>query len=554
MHISLILLQMAGSVMLLIWAVRMVRTGVERAFGARLKGAMRDARGGNVRAAISGLVLAIVLQSSTAVGVLAAGFAVSGILSVSAGIAALLGADLGSALVVKILSFDLSWLIPLLLLVGAVLFLKFESGMFASRDGLLGVAFVLLSLRMIGEATEPLRHASALPQIVEYLQSDAVTAFILAAAFAWIVHSSIAAMLLLVTFADQGVLPLDVALPMVLGANVGGGIIAVWLTRGQELEARRIPMGNFLFRVLAAATGLAVLTFVGMTSNWLGASEGAQLVNFHVLFNMVLVVVCLPFAGAMAKIAERLIPERPTSADDHAILRRPACSLDRSVIAVPRLALASASRECLRMGETVETMLRPMMELLEGGNKEQLAALRRLDGEVNRLHSDIKLFIAEVNRGQLNNEEARRGIELTDFAINMEHVGDLVANTLLRLVDEMRSKGLAFSDDGRAEIGLLHERVLANFQLTLNVLISGDLDFARQLVRGKEHMRRLERDSHDRHLRRLQMGDPVSIETSDIHLDVVRALKEVNSLLATVGYPILESHGQLMASRLARTG
>lgn len=547
------LVHLAGAIMLLLWAVRMVRTGVERAHGTRLKSALREARGGNAQIAVAGMILAVVLQSSTAVGVLAAGFATSGILTVATGIAALLGADLGSALVVKILSFDLSGLIPFLLLVGATMFLKFEARTVRQTGRIiLGIAFILLSLKMVGEATEPLRDSAALPGLIGYLQGDPLTAFAVAAIIAWVVHSSVATVLLFVTFAANSFLPLEVALPMVLGANVGGGVIAVWLTRGMELEARRIPLGNLIFRGTAALLALSLLQVVDLPIHYLGGSEAVQLVNFHLAFNLVLVLLAVPLVGPMERLTAALLP-LPVIGPDHSTPDPMASMLDRSAVKLPSVALASAKRELLRMGETVATMYRPVMELMDGGNLDQIARVRALDDQVNRKHTDIKLFIAEVNRGNLTEREIRQGIELTDFAINLEHIGDIIAKSLLTLAEERAQKNLHFSPEGWAEMCDMHARVEANLQLALNVLISGDIESARQLAKEKESMRKLERESHDRHLERLRAGHATSVATSDIHLETVRGLKEINSLLVTVAYPILTESGHLLQSRLAHS-
>jgi phosphate:Na+ symporter len=545
------LIHLAGAVMLLLWAVRMVRTGVERAHGTQLKAALRGAKGGTPQIALAGMVLAVVLQSATAVGILAAGFVTSGILTVSTGIAALLGADLGSALVVKILSFDLSGLIPFLLLVGATMFLKFEARSVRQTGRiLLGVAFILLSLQMVSEATEPLRDSTLLPVLMNYLRGDPLTAFLVAAVIAWVVHSSVATVLLLVTFANGGMLPLEVAVPMVLGANLGGGIIAVWLTRGMEIEARRIPLGNLIFRGVAAALMLAVSKLVDLPIALLGAKESVQLVNFHLAFNLALVLVALPFVRPMARLTQILLPDPAQAAEDG--LSPPVSLLDRSSVANSTVALASAKRELLRMGETVATMYHPVMELLEGGNLDHIARTRALDDQVNRKHTDIKLFIAEVNRGKLTEAEMKLGTDLTDFSINLEHIGDIIARSLLTLAETRAAKSLRFSPEGWAEMCNIHSRVEANMQLSLNVLVSGDVASARLLVKEKEAMRRLERESHDRHLARLRNANSASIDTSDIHLEAVRAFKEINSLLVTVAYPILTESGHLLESRLAQ--
>ncbi|TPM29883.1 Na/Pi cotransporter family protein [Mesorhizobium sp. B2-3-5] len=557
MQFSIILLHLAGAVMLLLWAVRMVRTGVERACGPALRDALRQARGARIRSAGTGTVLAVLLQSSTAVAMLAAGFAASGMVSVSAGLAILLGADLGSALVVQVLSFDLSWLIPALILVGGAMFLKFEArGIKQGGRILMGIAFVLLSLHMIGEATAPMRQSTLLPLVISYLRADYFTAFAAAALFTWLIHSSVAAILLFVTLAAQGVLPVEVGLFFILGANCGGALIAVWLTRGEPAAARRIPLGNLIFRGTAALAALFALQALAFPAHLFGATEGRQLVNLHLAFNLALVVCCLPFAGLMERLVTSLIADKSSAKpeDSTDLMSRRASALDRSVMRTPGLALASATRELLRMGEVVEVMLRPVMDFFDAGTADQIRQARKLDDEVNRAHTDIKLYIAEVNRGSMTAAEARRGIELTDFAINLERAGDIVAKNLLVLAGELRDKNLRFSRDGWGELRGLHSRVMANMQLALNVLVSGDLDSARQLVVEKERMRKLERMSHDRHLKRLQSGMPQSIDTSDIHLEAVRALKEINSLMASVAYPLLTQSGDLLESRLATGG
>lgn len=553
MHPLLLLLHLAAAVMLLLWAVRMVRTGMERAYGAALRDGLRKAQGGAAGMALAGAVLAVLLQSSTAVGLLAAGFAATGLLGGAAGLAALIGADVGSALVVRILSMDLSALIPVLILVGCVLFLKFE-GRQPRQFGriVLGIGFVLLSLQMIGEATAPLRQSQVLPAVIGYLQGDALTAFALIALLTFGLHSSVAMILLLATLAGAGVLPLDAALPMVLGANLGAGFIAVWLTRDMAPAARTIPLGNLLVRALAALGGLVLLALVPVNPDWLGTGGAAQLVNAHLAFNGLLALAALPFVRPVYRLAERLLKEKPVP--EVLASQRPQSALDRSTLALPGLALASAKRELLLMGETVEQMFRPVMDLMAGADGERIGAVRDLDTEVNRRHRDIKLFIAEMTRGKLSEDEARRGLELTDVAINMEHIGDIIAKTLLPLADEKNRLRLSFSDEGWAEMLRLHARVLANLQMAMNVLISGDTQSAQQLMREKEAMRQLERDSHARHLKRLQTGNADSIATSNMHLEVVRAFKEINSLLVTVAHPILEEQGLMLKSRLAEPG
>lgn len=553
MNASLVLLHLAGATMLLLYAVHLVRTGMERAYGATLRTVLGEAKGGRGRAAVAGTVLAVMLQSSTAAAMLACGFAASGALALATGLALLLGADLGSALVVRVLSFDLRWLVPVCLFVGGVMHLKL-SGKAMRETGrmVLGIGFVLLSLRLIGDATGPLRNSPLLPTLSGYLADDYLTAFLVGAVFTWLIHSSVAAILMVVTFVAQGVVPLEAGVPLVLGANLGGGLIAFWLSRGMPVAARRIPLGNLFFRAVGAALALLAIGWAQLPVGALAADPGAALVNLHVVFNLVLALGCLPAVAPMGSLTTRLMPDPAPAASIDDLFSRRASALDRAVIGQPRLALASATRELLRMAELVEMMVRPAIDLLSSGDAEKIARVRRIDDDVNRAHTDIKLYIAEVNRGALSADEARRGIELTDVAINLEHAGDIVAKNLLMLAAERAEKGLQFSPEGLQELQALHRRVAENMQLALNVLISNDLSSARQLAAEKESVRGLERASHDSHLSRLQAGTALSIETSDIHLEAIRALKEINSLMVTVAYPLLTESGDLLTSRLAR--
>ena len=551
MHPLMVLLNLAAAVLLLLWAVRMVRTGFERAYGHRMKDGLRRYGSNLPGAALAGLVLAVLLQSSTAAGILAAGFASSGLLPLSSALAALLGADLGSALVVRVLLLDLSWIMPLLMVAGVTAFLRFEDRLIRQTGRILiGIALVLVALRLIGDATEPIRDNPALVELVAHLDRDPVTAAALAALFAWLVHSGVAAVLLLSTFVSRGVVPLETALPMVLGINVGAGLVGVWLTRAMPPVARRVPVGNAIFRSGAALAGLAAFSVWPDIWPGTGAPASVEVVHAHIVFNAALAFICIPLAPLMTRLTSTLIPDVDVAEPDP--FQRVSL-LDRSVIATPKLALASATREVLHMGETVEGMFAPLADLFESGDPNLMARIRRMDGDVNRAHRDIKLYIAEVNRGQLDEADAQRGIELTDVAINLEHAGDIISKTLLPLIEDKVARQLAFSPDGWREILDLHARVADNMRLVLNVLISGDLESARQVVREKERVRQLERSSHDRHLQRLQAGVAESLATSNIHLEVLRGLKEINSLLASTAYPMLANSGQLLGSRLAGT-
>lgn len=545
----IVVIKMFGAVMLLLYAVRMVRTGFERAAGPTLRRVIGKASAGAVSGALSGVAVAVLLQSATAVAMLAAGFATSGFITTAAGLAVLLGADLGSSLVVQFLVFDLSWLIPLLLATGAWLFLKLESRT-AKQTGriLLGIAFILLALGMIGEATAPLKDAGFMPQVAHYLGQDASTAMAVGAVLAFLVHSSVAAVLMIAALVQNAGVSLEAAVPLVLGANVGAGIVALWLTRGMDRKARLLPLGNFLFRTAGAILAMLLLSRLAPSLEAISSVPAQQVVAVHVAFNFLLVVVCLPLTGPVSWLVERLVPE--TAEGDDSDLLLPQSALDQQLVSNPRLALASATRELLRMGELVEMMARPVIFMLEKGSESEIRRLQQLDRHVNAIHSAIKLYVADVSRGELTAEQADRSMELVGFAVNLERAGDLVAKNLLELALELQANKISFSKEGLKELTWMHDRVLANMQLALNVLVSADVASARELIAEKDKMRALERESHDRHLDRLKSRTLQSMESSNAHLEVVRSLKDINSLFAAAAVPILAREGQLRDTRL----
>lgn len=544
-----LLLNLAGAIALLLWAVRMVRTGVERSYEPTLRRVLAGSRAGLVRAAATGAIVAIFLQSSTAVAVLAAGFATSGLMSSSTGLALMLGADLGSALVVQILSLHLAWLVPILLLLGTTLFFRGQKRETRQLGRIaIGVALILLSLQLIGQATDPLRHAEFLPQAVGYLSGDFVTSFLIGAAFTWLAHSSVASVLLVATFVGQGVVPVDLGVTLVLGANLGGGLIAVGLTRQSSLAARRLVVGNLAFRGLGAVLALAAMFFLDPDLSILGPDPVRQLVNAHLAFNLALLLFCLPLTGPVARLLERVMPE-DTQVDIEDPLDPAASCLDQDVVNTPSLALASATRELLRMAELVERMLSPLMDIYESGDADRMRQVRALEEAVDAAQEDIKLYLARIEyRGD---EQIERGQQLSNFAINLEYVGDIINRTLLRLAKARQEEGLVFSPEGWRELNDLHHRVMTNMQLALNVLVSQDRESARQLLNEKDEMRDAERESYGRHLHRLRSGSIQSIGTSNIHLETVRALKTINSLFAGIAYPILANAGELLDSRLS---
>ncbi len=541
-------LNLAGATMLLLFAVRMVRTGIERSFGASFQRVITQQKN-YLGAASSGLGLALVLQSSAAVALLVAGFSGSGVLGFQTGLAVVLGGDLGSALLIQILSFKLDWLVPLLLAVGGWLFVKSDKRQLRQYGRILmGVAFILISLRFLREAMDPIRESAFLPAVSGYLAQDYLTAFLVGAALAFIMHSSVATILMVVTLVAIDAIPLEAGISLVLGANLGSAVIPLWLTRGMPAAARRVPVANLVLRGTWALITLFAVNLLPI-SGFLGIMGPAQtLINTHIAFNLTLLFIAMPLMVQTEKLIFSVMPEAPQSATDTP--DEPLSALDHSVLDNPTLALSNLKRELLRMSAIVERMAAPVMEIYGSGDVDRIDGLLNLERQLNEALSGIKTYMAALPTSDWEKHDRKAARELVEYAISLESAGDIVARQLLPLAREKAKKDLRFSTEGWAELRKLHETVMANMRLSTNVLLSDDLESARLLIAEKTEIARVERKSRKRHLKRLSEGGAVSFESSDIHLETLRALKDLNTYCAYVAYPILYRSGQLLETRL----
>ncbi len=548
---SVVLIHLAGAVALMLFATRLVKTGVERAYGDVLRYKLRATMRNPFMAVLTGTGLAIALQSSTAVTLLVGSFAGSGIVSGAAGQLAVRGAEIGSAIVTKLLTFNLTLLVPLCLITGTFMFMATERRDWRQIGRILvGIGLLILSLEMIGQASEPLRESPLMPVIINYFSGDSITAFLLAAVITWLFQSSIAAVLLMATLAGRGLITPELGVVLVLGVNLGSSVIAPMLTRTADAAVRVVPIGNLLMRGMGSVIMLILFMTFRPNVAFIGATASDQIVNAHILFNVIILLAGLPLAGIVYKASEKIValaaPQEP--ADTLQVTELSA--LNESALDTPSQALANATREVVRICETVEIMLKRIIELYESADEDKIKALAALDDRVDRRHAAIKIYLAKVTRNVMTEDEALRCQELIGACVKLEQVGDIIVRNMLVHVQKKMSQGLEFTPEGWRELSAFHASVLANARLAFNILVSRDPATARQLVLEKDRLRDLEKETSQKHFLRLRDGTAKSIETSSIHLDTIRDLKQINSLLASIAYPVLEEQGLLRSSRL----
>jgi len=542
----LTLLNILAGIALLVWGTYLVRTSMLRAFGAQLRRFLSVNVSNRFMAVLAGLGVTTLLQSSTATALLTTSFAGSGLIATAPALAIMLGADIGTALAAVFLSRDLSWLWPLLIFFGVVLFLSKQRSTAEHIGGVaIGLGLMMLALHLIVSAARPLTQTVGVKAIFTTLSGDPLLDLVLAAAITLLAYSSLAVVLLVATITGSHVIGLDSALPLVLGANIGSGALAVLMTLKSPAEVRRVPLGNLFFKV---GGSLLALPFVQGLANIAGESgfEPAQVViGFHLVFNIVLGAICVALIERVAALTVKLIPAAPATQDEAR-----ARHLDPHALATPSLAFSCASREALRIGDYVEQMLLALGRLMQDGHRASAEEIRRLDDVVDSLYKQVKFYLTQVSRTPMVERDSRKWTDIISVTINLEQVGDIIEKAANDVVTKNIERSRSFSDAGRAELADLHARLLANLRLAMNVFMNNDVGDAEKLLAEKVKFRELEMENYDKHLARLADNTVQSIETSSLHLDLIRDLKRINSHFCSVAYPILEAAGALSESRL----
>ncbi len=540
------LLNLLAAVALLVWGTQLVRTGILRVFGASLRQIIARSVRTPLTAALSGVGVTAVVQSATATALIVSSFVGQGLMALPAALAVMLGADVGTSIMAVVFSLDLSWLSPLFIFVGVVLYVPRQDAT-VGRMGrvLIGLGLMLLALRLITEATTVLTQSETVRAILGALTSDLLLEITMGAVLALVSYSSLATVLLTATLVGSGGIPVVVALGLVLGANLGSGLLAVLTTLRANVATRQVPLGNLLFKIAG------VLIMAPLVTPWMEyvrpyvANDAALVVLFHLAFNTVMAMVCIGLTGPVARLVARLLPADDLQATD----TRPH-HLDPSALATPSLAISCAAREALHQADVVETMLQGIHTVIRTNDLKLSQDLRRLDDQVDGLYSAIKYYMTKIPREALDEQEGRRWADIIGFTINMEQVADIIERVLIDIEDKKIKKGLKFSEPGMQEINELHARLLDNLRLAMSVFLNNNERDAKRLIEEKTHFRELERAYAATHLARLSVNSVPSIETSSLHIDLISDFKRINSLLCSIAYPILEQTGSLAPSRL----
>jgi phosphate:Na+ symporter len=544
----LTLLDFAGYVALLLWGVHMVQTGVQRAFGAALGAVLGRALGTRLRAFAAGLGITAALQSSTATGLMITGFAAGGVVALVPALSAMLGANVGTTLIVQLLSFDLTSLAPILILFGVWMFRRYPPG--RTRDlgrVFIGLGLLLISLHSLVGLFVPFQNAPLLRIVLQALATQPFAALLVAAALTWAAHSSVAMVVLIMSMATHQLVAPEAAYAMVLGANLGTAINPmIEGVTGDDPAARRLPLGNLLTRVVGVLVALALLPWMEPWMNALSDDPARAVANFHTLFNAIVALIFLPLLAPYGALLTRWLPKR-VDPDDPS---RPQY-LDEAAHDVPAVALGNASREALRMADMLQTLLVLARAGFKRDNRHRMPQARQLDTAIDKLETAITLYLATLDRENMTSSDIQRMEEILAFASNIGHAADTVHSGLLSHASRLRKHGWTLAPDQHTQLDESLGHLLENERRTAALFVNADLRQARALASEKERFRALETRAAETHLEKIKSGKVDAAEVGQLYLDILRDVKAVNSyLVGAAAYPVLAKEGELLPSRL----
>jgi len=548
MSIAITVISLFGHVALLLWGTRMVQTGIQRAYGSKLRRFLGEALRSRLRAFLAGLVATTILQSSTATGMIASGFAASGYVGLVPAFAIMLGANVGTTLIVQLFSFNVAAMSPAMILTGLIIFRR------ATRPEMhhlgrvfIGLGFMLLALHQLLAVVAETSRATELGSVLRMLSSMPLLSLLLVAALTWAAHSSVAVVLLVMSLAENGVIDAYQAVVLTLGANLGTAINPIVEgAAGTDLSSRRLPVGNLLTRVAGMAVAFAALHPITSVMMRIDGDGARAVANFHTAFNLIVSLAFLPFLSPVATMLTRLMPDRPAGSD----AGRPRY-LEPVARETPAVALEAAAREVLRLVDTLEAMLAGARQALHVPDRMMVSRLRKMDDVLDRLDSAVKHYVTSIGLDLFGEAEHRRREQILQFSTGLEHAGDILDRSVLPRLEKRIRKGIGFSDGERKTLEALLDRLIKNLGHAAALFMSQDGRLARLLANEKTAFRHAERAFAKEHFRRLGEGDIGAVETSALHLDLLRDLKQINDhLVAATAYPVLERNGELLQSRL----
>ena len=526
-----------GGLGLFLYGMNLMGDGLQKSAGSKLKRIIELLTSNVIMGVLVGMVVTMVIQSSSATTVMVVGFVNAGIMSLTQAIGVILGANIGTTITAQLVSLDVDFLAPVALGIGIVIY------MFSNKpkhkniaEILIGFGILFTGMDFMKEAVKPLAGYQGFTDMLLSFGHHPILGVLMGFAITAIVQSSSASMGMLIALASQGLIPITAALPILYGENIGTCVTSLISSIGASRNARRAAIMHLTFNVLGSMIFMFILSkpIVAIVTAIDPTDAARQIANAHTLFNILNVIVLLPFNKLIVKLALKLVPETKGEQDDDDKVVK---YIDDRMIETPSIALANIVKETLRMGEKSKESLNAAMDGIVDKSKEKIELSFKREKLINELQKSILNYLLKLSKASLN-EDSRETVDALFNTVNdIERIGDHAEN-IAELAKDIVDLEISFSDVGIGELKDMYNKVVSTYTYALEAMRTSNVELACKVIKMEEQVDMMEKSCRANHMNRLNSSS-CSIESGVIYLDIISNLERVSDHAVNIAQQVI---------------
>jgi phosphate:Na+ symporter len=531
-----IVISLMGGLGLFLYGMNLMAEGLEKSAGSKLKRIVELLTSNVFMGVIVGAFVTAIIQSSSATTVMVVGFVNAGIMNLTQAIGVIMGANIGTTVTAQLVSFDLNGMAPIALGIGIILYL------FASKPKVKNIAEILIGFGILftgmdfmKNAVEPLAEYKGFTDLLVGFGDHPLLGLLLGFGITAIVQSSSASMGMLIALASQGLIPLNAALPILYGQNIGTCVTSLISSVGASRNAKRAAVMHLIFNVLGTAVFLIVLNkpVVSFVTNMNPGDVARQIANTHTLFNIISVIILLPFTKFIINLAIKLVPDKAGEEDESKAIKY----LDDRIVETPSIAVASVVKETLRMGKKAKESVNYALDGFLEQSQENIDKSFKNEKIVNELQKGILNYLLKLSKAHLD-EDARDIVDSLFNTVNdIERIGDHAEN-IAELAQDIIDSDLKLSKQGTEEVRELYNKVIATYEYALEAMKTYDVDLACKVIKMEEQVDIMEKSCRANHIHRLN-NSLCSIDSGIIFLDLISNLERISDHAVNIAQQVI---------------
>ena len=553
LHVFTMIMGLFGGLALFLYGMEKMADALKAVAGERLKSVLAKLTTNRVTGALTGAFVTAIIQSSSVTTVLVVGFITAEVMSFSQAVGVIFGTNIGTTITAQIIAFKVTKYALLLISVGfGMLFIGNKERMKQYGAMVMGLGLIFFGMGVMSNAMKPLQSYQPFLDLMAHMDNP-ILGILTAACFTGLVQSSSATTGIVIVMASQGFITLTAGIALIFGANVGTCITALLASIGKPREAIRAGVVHILFNIIGVVIWLGFINQLAQMVIWLSpvaqgvsgveklaAETPRQIANAHTIFNIANAIIFLPFAKLIARQAEWLVPDKPAvEAELEAAPTLTTQYLNPELLAMPALAIEQARRAILLMAEVVQGMLADIMPAFMANNMRIIKDVSQREDQVDYLQRQTTSYLTQIAHGDLSLQESELTVQLLHVATDLEHIGDVIAESLVELLVKKAEGDIEFSEEGREELIAYHRRILESYGQAIEAFENDDAALAQAVTKMKPELNRLEYVYRQTHYERLSRELKTSIDSSKIHLDLVDNLRRINSYAESIARTVV---------------